>query len=62
MVVGNSEDAQDRTLVIDRIGRFENAETVRRMLGCPAARALTRIDAKCLVDVTVILAEDCLSP
>ena len=62
MVVANADAAQERTLVIDRLGRFANAVDVRRMLGCPAARAVTRIDLKRLVDVTVILAEDCPLP
>ncbi|MDD5657896.1 MAG: LytR C-terminal domain-containing protein, partial [Elusimicrobia bacterium] len=59
MSVGNAEGAQERTLVLDRIGRFANADAVRRMLGCAAARAETRVDLRRVVDVTVILARDC---
>ncbi len=48
-----------RTLIYDRLGRIENAQAVREMLGCPAAEALTRVSPKSLVDVTVVLARDC---
>jgi len=58
MSVGNVA-RQQRTVVYDRAGRFENAAAVARMLGCPAARALTQVDIKRLVDVSVVLAEDC---
>ena len=52
--------AQPRTVVYDRIGRPEFAAKVRRMLGCPSAEAVTQIDAKRLVDVSVVLAGDCI--
>jgi hypothetical protein len=61
MSVGNVA-RQQRTVVYDRTGRFENAAAVARMLGCPAARALTQVDLKRLVDVSVVLAEDCPLP
>ena len=61
MSVGNVA-RQERTIVYDRTGRFENAAAVARMLGCPEARALTRLDLKRLVDVSVVLAEDCPLP
>lgn len=51
-----------RTVVYDRTGRFETAARVARMLGC-GAQPVTRVDPSRLVDVTVILSEDCeLSP
>jgi len=59
--VGNAPAVRDRTVVYDRTGRAENAEAVRALLGCPAARAATQISPKRLVDVTVMLAEDCAS-
>jgi hypothetical protein len=61
MSVGNV-GGHERTVVYDRTGRFENAAAVRRMLGCPAARAVTQVDLKRLVDVSVVLAEDCPLP
>lgn len=61
MSVGNVS-GQGRTIVYDRAGRFENAAAVARMLGCPSARALTKVDLKRLVDVSVVLAEDCPLP
>jgi len=61
MSVGNVE-RRGTTLVYDRTGRFDNAVQVARMLGCPAARPLTKVDLKSLVDVTVVLAEDCPLP
>ena len=61
MSVGNVVK-QERTVVYDRTGRFENAAAVARMLDCPAARALTQVDLKRLVDVSVVLAEDCPLP
>jgi hypothetical protein len=62
MSVGNVA-RQARTIVYDRTGRFENASAVARMLGCPAAaRALTQMDLKRLVDVSVVLADDCPLP
>jgi len=59
MSVGNAGGPLNRTLVYDRTGGFENAAAVRRMLGCAQAQALTQVDLKRLVDVTVVLAEDC---
>lgn len=51
--------AQPRTLVYDRTGRHEAARKVREVLGCPRAVAATRVSPERLVDVTVILGEDC---
>lgn len=59
VVAGNSDAPEGRTLVYDRTGRHEDAETVRRMLGCRSALAVTRIDPKRMVDVSVMLADDC---
>lgn len=50
--------AVSETIVFDRTGRFEDAEWVRDRLGCPAA-AVSQVSAKSLVDVTVVLADDC---
>ncbi|MBI5240904.1 MAG: LytR C-terminal domain-containing protein [Elusimicrobia bacterium] len=61
MSVGNAAGA-GRTVVYDRTGRFESAAAVRRMLGCPAARAATQVDLRRLVDVSVVLAGDCPLP
>lgn len=58
MSTGNAPP-RSRTLVLDRVGRPELAAQVRRMLNCPSARALTQIDAKRLVDVSVVIADDC---
>jgi len=53
--------AVPQTIVYDRTGRFENAGWVRDRLGCPAA-AVSQVSAKSLVDVTVVLADDCMVP
>ena len=58
MSTGNAP-ARARTVVYDRVGRPELAAQVRRMLKCESARALTQIDAKRLVDVSVVIADDC---
>jgi hypothetical protein len=58
MSTGNAP-ARGRTLVVDRVGRPELASRVRRMLDCPTAEAQTQVDAKRLVDVSVVLADDC---
>lgn len=57
--IGNSDTLETRTIVYDRTGRHENAQAVRRWLGCEAAAAVTRPDPKRLVDVTVLIADDC---
>lgn len=62
VTTGNSDLLEGRTLVYDRVGRFENALAVRRMLGCPAAATATQLDPKRLVDVSVVLADDCPLP
>ncbi len=48
-----------RTLVYDRVGDFRRAESIRSVLGCPAARAATRIDPSRAVDVSIALGSDC---
>lgn len=48
-----------RTLVFDRTGDFRRADRLRAALGCPAARAVTRIDPLRGVDVSVELGADC---
>jgi hypothetical protein len=60
MSTGNAAAPQPRTVVYDRVGRPELAARVKRMLGCPSAETVTQIDAKRLVDVSVVLADDCL--
>lgn len=61
MSTGNAP-ARSRTLVLDRTGRPEVAAQVRRMLGCRSAEQVTQIDVKRLVDVSVVVADDCLEP
>ena len=56
---GNTETAAARTMVYDRTGRIEKASAVRDMLGCRAAGIVTQVNPKTLVDVSVLLAEDC---
>ena len=48
-----------RTLVYDRVGDFRRAAGVRESLGCPQARAATRVDSSRAVDVSVELGRDC---
>lgn len=48
-----------RTLVYDRVGDFRRAASVLSALGCPAARAVTRVDPSRVVDVSVELGGDC---
>lgn len=50
---------QPQTMIYDRTGRIENAARAAEMLDCPAAQAVTQVDLKKLVDITVILALDC---
>ncbi len=59
MASSNAPSRQDKTVIYDRSGAFENASTVKRMLGCRDAEEVSRPDEKRLVDVTVILADDC---
>lgn len=56
---GNLPGRQSKTLVYDRTGRFSNAFFVQEKLPCPSSEAITQINPKRLVDVTVILADDC---
>lgn len=58
---GNTAGPRSRTLIYDRAGVIENAALVREMLGCPDAQTLTQVSSKRLVEVSVILAEDCAS-
>lgn len=50
---------RERTVVYDRVGDFARAESVRRRLGCRAARTVTRVDPSRAVDVSVELGADC---
>jgi hypothetical protein len=45
--------------VYDRIGDFERAAKVQAALGCPSARAITRLDPSRAVDVSIELGDDC---
>ncbi|MFA6318244.1 MAG: LytR C-terminal domain-containing protein [Elusimicrobiota bacterium] len=56
---GNAESEHPGTLVYDRTGRLEDALSVRDMTGCPSAEAVTRIRERTLVEVSVIVGEDC---
>lgn len=51
--------ARARTLVYDRSGDFRKAARALAALGCPSARAVTRVDPSRAVDVTVALGADC---
>lgn len=59
VTTGNSDLLEASTVVYDRTGRHEDAQAVRAMLGCEAALAVTQVDPKRLVDVSVLLADDC---
>ncbi|MFI5345411.1 MAG: LytR C-terminal domain-containing protein [Elusimicrobiota bacterium] len=48
-----------RTLVYDRVGDYRRAAKALSALGCPTARALTRVDPSRVVDVTVEIGGDC---
>lgn len=50
---------QNRTLIYDRTGRFDNARRIRRLLDCPSAEILTQMNLKKIVDATIVLAPDC---
>lgn len=56
---GNAAPSRARTVVYDRRGDIEVALAARRALACAPAEAATRIDARSLADVTVILGSDC---
>lgn len=60
--VGNLPNTNPRTVVYDRTGRVENAQAVRDKLGCPGAQTVTEVSPKKLVEVTVVLGEDCPDP
>lgn len=51
--------ARERTLVYDRVGDFRRAAETLAALGCPSARAVTRVDLTRVVDVSVALGADC---
>ena len=59
VVFTGNESARSQTAVYDRSGRFEAAEKVAALLGCPESAAQTQINLKKLVDVTVVLSGDC---
>jgi hypothetical protein len=50
---------RERTLVYDRVGDYGRAAKALAALGCPTARAVTRVDPSRVVDVTVELGGDC---
>ncbi|MDE2491708.1 MAG: LytR C-terminal domain-containing protein, partial [Elusimicrobia bacterium] len=54
-----STSARRRTLVYDRLGDFRDAARVLAALGCRDARAATRQDPTRVVDVSVLLGDDC---
>lgn len=56
---GSAPRPRRRTLVYDRVGDFSRAAAVIRMLDCPGARAVTRLDASRAVDASVELGADC---
>ncbi len=56
---GAAPRARERTVVYDRVGDFDRAEAVRSMLGCRAAKVVTRLDPSRAVDVSVELGADC---
>ena len=55
----NHGEVLERTVLYDRTGLIENALSVQAMLNCPTARAVTKVDEQRLVDVSVVLADDC---
>jgi hypothetical protein len=57
--IGNLAAIQSMTLIYDRTGFFKNAAAAAEMLGCPEAGVLTQLRPQRLVDVSIILAEDC---
>jgi len=56
---GNHGEGLGRTVLYDRTGRIENAFALQAMLNCATARSVTRVDESRLVDVSVVLDEDC---
>ena len=54
-----TEGGRERTLVYDRVGDFRRAAETLRSLGCPSARAVTRVDPSRVVDVSISLGADC---
>lgn len=59
--LGAASRPRARTVVYDRTGVFARAARVRKALGCPAAIAVTRIDALRGVDASVELGVDCMA-
>lgn len=55
---GNTSERR-RTVVFDRLGSIETARRIADLLGCPGAEPVTQVDTKKLVDVTIVLGEDC---
>ncbi len=55
-----TESARERTLVYDRVGDYRRAAETLKALGCPPARAVTRVDPSRVVDVSVSLGADCV--
>lgn len=55
---GNASERR-KTIIYDRLGSIETARKVADLLGCPQAEPVTQVNTKKLVDVTVVLGEDC---
>ncbi|MBI5208382.1 MAG: LytR C-terminal domain-containing protein [Elusimicrobia bacterium] len=55
----NTDSDHPGTLVYDRTGRIENALQVLDMLGCPQAEAVTAVEERPLVEVSVVIKADC---
>jgi len=51
----------EKSLVIDRTGRIENAEKVARALGIPAGRVIQQLNPDYFVDVSIVIGRDYLS-
>jgi hypothetical protein len=58
VVASSNAKPSARTVVYDRTGRFETAAKVARLLGC-GAEPVTQINLNKVVDVTIVLSEDC---
>lgn len=58
----NADSDHPGTLVYDRTGRIENALKVLDMLGCPQAEAVTAVEERPLVEVSVVIKADCAGP
>lgn len=59
--LGNWSGVLSHTVIYDRTGSPETARRARRALGCPQAETETEVDEKKMLDVTVVLAQDCFA-